>query len=101
MRITKSACALHILCAGLAVALLALPTAADLRGEGLPHVSEDYPHPSACRSDDARCLALQRDVCDPWNITATDKYVFKYFMVLAVSTTALYTLTLRKYNFLR
>jgi hypothetical protein len=77
MRITNNACALHILCAGLAVTLLAAPTAAgDLGGNGLPHVSGDQRHPSACRPDDARCLALQRDVCDPWNVTATDKYVF-------------------------
>ena len=29
--------------------------------------------PHGCRPDDARCLALQADVCDPWNITTTDK----------------------------
>ena len=28
---------------------------------------------SVCRPDDARCLALQSDVCNPWNTTAVDK----------------------------
>lgn len=39
------------------------------------HVAIERRVPRACRPDDARCLALQRDVCDPWNITASDKYV--------------------------
>jgi len=76
MRIRNNACAVHFLRAGLAISLLAPPTAADLGGVGLPHVSDDQRHPRACRPDDARCLALQRDVCDPWNVTATDKCTF-------------------------
>jgi hypothetical protein len=81
MQVAIKAYASSILCTSLAVALLALPTSADVGGDGLPHVSGDHRHPRACRPDDARCLALQRDVCDPWNVTATDKYVvFETFL---------------------
>lgn len=37
----------------------------------IPHATGK--HPRACRPEDARCIALQRDVCDPWNVSATDK----------------------------
>jgi hypothetical protein len=71
------ACALQILCA--ALALLPPPIAAASGGDSLPHVSAEHRHPRACRHDDARCLALQRDVCDPFNVTATDKYVLSFW----------------------
>jgi hypothetical protein len=64
----------HIVRACCALALLALGAAAQGGGHA-PH-GPHGPHPAnpaACDPDDARCLALQRDVCDPWNVTAADK----------------------------
>ena len=51
------------------LAALALAVA----GEGPNHDTLRSRQYAACRADDARCLALQRDVCDPWNVTAADK----------------------------
>lgn len=54
-----------------AAALLPVATA---QADAMPHADVGRRVPRACDVDDARCLALQRDVCDPWNVTA-DQYV--------------------------
>ena len=55
------------------VAIAAVLPFTNAQADILPVVGSDHRHPRACRPEDARCLALQRDVCDPWNVTTTDK----------------------------